>query len=269
MWNTKRGEPVTVTEKEEKFNELVRICHKRVFNIAYRLTGNRQDAEDATQDAFLRVYRGLDDFRGESRVFTWIYRIAVNSSLGIKRKLSREYIDSLDEKIDYFKDDIPDEVRKWENDPEQKYLYDSLLETIRRECYHFMTFRLSDEQRAAYVLRVVLGFSLVDISAVLQIDKNTVKARLQRAKANLKKYFSNRCQWTEGDKSCACDTRIGFALSYAPDIINRVLNSPRDPKTDGIVHSTISKIEDIDEIYQSLPLEEHKLELLHRHLKGA
>lgn len=83
---------------------------------------------------------------------------------------------------------------RWERDPEKRYFYEELLREINRECYHFMTFRLTDEQRVVYILWVVLNFSLDDIIAIIQIDNSTVKTRLQRAKSNLRSYFRSRCQ---------------------------------------------------------------------------
>lgn len=251
------------------FDTLLKRYSKKVFTLAYRITGNRQDAEDITQETFLQVHRGLAKFRGESAVYTWIYRIAVNTALRVKRRLDRTYLDSLDEKIEQFKHDIPDEVREWERDPEQRYLYEELQEEIRRACYHFMTFRLTDEQRIVYILRVTLDFTLDEISAILQIDKNTVKARLQRAKTNLGSYFSGRCQWLGGDSQCSCASRIGFALAFAPDILRRLKNLPPDEATTRTVGSALRQIEDIDEIYRTLPLEPFQTEALERYLKGA
>jgi RNA polymerase sigma-70 factor (ECF subfamily) len=250
-------------------NTLVKSYGRQVYNIAYRITGNRHDAEDVTQETFLQVHRGLDSFRGDSSIYTWIYRIAVNASLQTKRRLNKSYLDSLDETIAQFKDDIPEEVRQWENDPEKRYLYDELLEEVRRACYHFITFRLSDEQRVVYVLRVVLDFSLDDISAILQIDKNTVKARLQRAKANLGSYFSGRCQWIEGAGDCSCESRLGFALSFAPEILKRLKQRPLDEDMKATVRSTLRNVQGVNEIYRSLPLEQYQTEELESYLKGA
>jgi RNA polymerase sigma-70 factor (ECF subfamily) len=250
--------------------ELVERYGRRVYNLAYRLIGNRQDAEDVAQETFLQVYRGMDKFRGESDVYTWIYRIAVNNCLQIKRRLSRVYIDSLDEKIDQFKHDIPAEVEDWERDPEKKYLYDELLCWIRQECHHFMAFRLTDEQRVVYILRMVLHFSLDDISAIVQVDKTTVKARLQRAKNNLRSYFRSRCQWIPGgENTCSCHSRIGFALAYAPDILKRLRNDDQSGVTRELIRSTLQNIRSVDDVYGNLPLENYQTELLLRYLKDS
>jgi RNA polymerase sigma-70 factor (ECF subfamily) len=259
-----------MTMEKPSIECLVQDYGQKVYNLAYRLIGNRQDAEDITQETFLQVYRGLDGFRGESAIYTWIYRIAVNACLQAKRRLNRAYIDSLDEKIEQFKHDIPAEVSDWENDPEKRHLYDELLHTIQQECFHFMSFRLTDEQRVVYILWVVLDFSLDDISTILQIDKGTVKARLQRAKANLRSYFQSRCQWIlEGEHTCSCHSRIGFALAIAPEIMQRLRNYEQHGGTKELVHSTLQSIENIDETYQSLPIEDYQSDMLIRYLKEA
>jgi RNA polymerase sigma-70 factor (ECF subfamily) len=255
--------------KKYSIEHLLETYGKKVYNLAYRVTGNKQDAEDVTQDTFLQVYTSLDSFRGESKIYTWIYRIAINNSIKVKRKLNKEYIDSLDQKIELFKDDIPDEVKRWESDPEKRYLYNELLREIRCECYYFMTFRLTEEQRIAYILRVVLAFSLEDISAILQVEKNVIKARLQRAKANLCSHFSGRCQWFADESGCSCESRIGFALAYMPDLMKRLRNYPYDRNYEKIVRSSINRIRDIDEIYESFPLESYQTKALEHYIKGT
>ena len=238
------------------FTSLVKEHRKKIYNLAFRITGNRHDAEDVTQETFLQAYRSRDRFRGDSAVYTWIYRIAVNASLQIKRKLNKAYIDSLDETILQYKDDIPENVRKWQNDPETRYIYDELLEEVQRACFHFIISRLTDEQRVVYVMRILLGFSLDDIATILEINKNTVKARLQRAKTALGSYFKGRCQWIEDGGDCSCESRLGFALAYAPEIAQKLKNRPPDRNLKYVMQTTLDGIGDIDEIYRRLPMEE-------------
>jgi RNA polymerase sigma factor (sigma-70 family) len=254
--------------KDQNIDVLVRDYGKKVYNLAYRLLGNRQDAEDITQETFMQIHRSLTGFRGESAIYTWIYRITVNNCLQVKRRLNKVYIESLDEKIEQFKHDIPEDVSHWENDPEKRYLYDELLRTIQSECYHFMTFRLTDEQRVVYILRVVLNFSLEDISRILQVNRGIVKARVQRAKNNLRSYFSRRCQWILGDESpCSCKSRIGFAQAYAPDILKNLRNYERSDKTENPLRSTLGSIGNVDEVYKNLPDEDFRSDVLMRYIQ--
>ena len=239
-----------------------------IYNLAYRITGNRQDAEDVTQETFLHVHRGLDGFRGDSAVHTWIYRIAVNASLQVKRRLTRAYMDSLDESILEFADEIPDDVRGWRDDPETRYIYDELLAEIRRACFHFVTFRLTDPQRVAYIMRTTLGFSLDEIAGILQVSKNTVKARLHRAKTALRSYFTGRCQWVDGG-DCSCESRLGFGLSAAPEILHRLRNHPPDENMQSLIRTSLEGITDISDIYRQLPTMDIEAEALKRYLQGV
>lgn len=258
---------MSTSQADRAVDTLVRKYGQKVYNIAYRITANHHDAEDVTQETFIQVHRNLHKFRGESTPYTWIYRIAVNASLQRRRQADKAYIDGLDATILEFRDDLPDDVRHWQNDPETRYIYDQLLSEVQQACYHFITFRLTDEQRIVYVLRVILGFSLDDIAEILDLDKNTVKARLQRAKASLKSYFSGRCQWIEGGGDCSCESRLGFALSAAPEIIQRVRNHPPDRSTKQVVRDTLAEVDNIDTVYSRLPTLTYQVRALEYYLK--
>ena len=118
-------------------------------------------------------------------------------------------------------------------------------------------------------MRAMFGFSLEDIANILEISKNTVKARLHRAKAALGSYFSGRCQWVEGGGDCSCESRLGFALAAAPEIIQRLRNHPPDKKMKSIMRTTLREIDDIDDVFRKIPLEEYETEALQRYVREA
>jgi RNA polymerase sigma-70 factor (ECF subfamily) len=171
--------------------------------------------------------------------------------------MSKAYVESLDEKIEMFKEDITEEVQAWYSTPEKAAYISELLREIRHGCLHFLTFRLPENQRIVYVLRNVLDFSYNEISEIIGISENVIKARLNRARANLVEYFGNRCQWLNEDSSCTCKTRIGFALAYDPEILKRVNAQALEA---GIVSK--SELESvykpsIDELYRKFPMIEY------------
>ena len=84
---------------DDKFSLLVDKYQHRVYNQAYRMLGNSEDAEEAAQDVFLRIYRSIDTFRGESKITTWIYRITSNVCINRLRKMQLE-VTSIDEPLD-------------------------------------------------------------------------------------------------------------------------------------------------------------------------
>jgi RNA polymerase sigma factor (sigma-70 family) len=244
---------------KDKYNidMLIREYGKKVFNLAYRITGDTQDAEDVTQETFLQVYRKLDTFKGKSHIYTWIYKIALNNSLQVKRRLTRVYMDSLDEKIELFSEEIPNEVKAWEADPEKRYYFDELTEEIRSQCFYFMSFRLTDEQRAVYILKNVMSLPIKAIAEVLDVEENVVKSRLHRAKKNLIEYFRNNCGCVCEDNKCSCRSRIGFALAYAPQLLDQVRSRAYDSRTKKMIKETVKGIPDIDLVYKNLRMHEY------------
>jgi RNA polymerase sigma-70 factor (ECF subfamily) len=251
------------------FNTIVETHSSRVFNLAFRVTGNRQDAEDVVQDTFLQVFRGLGRFRGESELSTWIYRIALNASLKVKRKIGdAASLDKLDERILAMADEIPDEVRSWFADPSKAALVQALLSEINQGCLHFMTFRLTDEQRVVYIMRAILEFSYEEIARVLEVPESVVKARLHRAKAKLEKYFTARCQWLNPENpGCTCQSRVGFAIALDPEILRRVrMNALGSPETAQFAGFVSRQVESISELYEKLPPLRYKAETVKRYL---
>lgn len=240
------------------FTEIVEKYGRKVFNLAFRITGSRQDAEDVAQETFLQVFRGLDGFRGESGISTWIYRIALNNCLKLKRKMNRAYVDSLDENVAYFKDDIPLEVQEWYEDPEKAAYISQLLAEIRQGCMQFLSFRLPEGQRVAYILRNVLDFNYEEIAGILGIDENTVKARLNRARKNLVEFFGDRCQWLTEDGTCSCKTRIGFALAYDTEMLKRV---KEQAALSGITQKDGKELYDIDGLFKQFPEIQYKYKI--------
>ena len=235
------------------FEQVVTKYADKVYTLAYRITGNSFDAEDVVQETFLQVHKSLDRFRGDSSIFTWIYRIALNTGLRTRQRLARGFFDSLDEAASAYENDVPDDVTRWRRDPESRYIYEELLSELQRACLHFVTCSLTDEQRSAYVLRAMLGFSLDDIARILEVNKNTVKARLHRAKAALKAYFSGRCQWAPESGDCSCESKLGFALTAAPEIIHKLRNHPPDPETRAVIRATLRDATDDEAVRRLFP----------------
>jgi RNA polymerase sigma-70 factor (ECF subfamily) len=253
---------------DRDIDTLIERHSKRVFNLAFRVTGNRQDAEDVVQETFLRVFQGLAGFRGECTISTWIHRIALNASLKVKRKLDASYLESLDEKIEAFSEDIPAEVQDWFDDPHKAVYLQALLTEVNQGCLHFMAFRLTDEQRIPYVMYTILRFTYREIADVLEISEGVVKSRLHRAHAALEKFFSSRCQWLNpAHSSCTCKSRVGFALAYDPELLGRIrLKARATPADPALIEFLRRQVDQISDLYIGLPHLVYKAEGLKRYL---
>jgi len=166
------------------FEELVHRYERKIQRLTMNITRNREDAEDAMQDAFLKAYAHLDSFKEESRFYTWLVRIAANESLMRLRKRRPNQV-SLDEPIEGEDDLIPREIEDWGPSPEQRYAQSELhgiLDEVIDE--------LDPDYRSVFVLRDVEELSTEETAAVVGISVAAVKSRLLRARLKLRQKLS-------------------------------------------------------------------------------
>jgi RNA polymerase sigma-70 factor (ECF subfamily) len=167
------------------FEQLVEAYDQKLYNMAYRMMGNREDARDMTQEAFLRAYRSLDGFREESSFSTWIFRIAKNACLDRIRKRSQVQAVSIDEPIQTEEGQVQRELPSELGDPEEYAEQQELSAVV-----HSALQELTDEYRTAVVLRDLQGFSYNEIAEVMEVSLGTVKSRIYRGRQALKEVLS-------------------------------------------------------------------------------
>ena len=171
------------------FEQLVKRYDRKLLRIAQSVTHNREDSQDAVQEAFLKAFQNLGEFREDSQFSTWLIRITVNQSLMKLRKQRAAREASLDEDFQAVGDIFPMEVTDWAPNAEQLYwaseLRDILIKTLEE---------LSPILRTVFVLRDIEGLSIDQTAEVLNVSHTAVKARLWRGRLQLRerlnKYFS-------------------------------------------------------------------------------
>lgn len=159
------------------FESIILNYQDRIYNLCLYMLGNRHDAEDAAQDTFLKAYRGLNDFKPNASLYTWLYRIAVNTCIDYKRK---PLFDSLFRRSDTGEEVViehPSDSPSPEKDYESKQIQNALQEALRK---------LSPKLRAVIVLKEMEGLSYEEIADTLDISTGTVKSRISRARDELK-----------------------------------------------------------------------------------
>ncbi|MCG3120054.1 MAG: ECF RNA polymerase sigma factor SigW [bacterium] len=157
------------------FRELVENHKRALFNLAYDLLGNAQDAEDISQEAFIKVYHSIGDFRGDARLGSWMYRIVVNLCLNRRRKKAWSEM----ELRESFEDDAthaPTPTSDHEANPEKTTEAEMIRQHLRRALD-----LLSPQQKTIFVLRHDDDLPLAEISKILKISEGTVKSQLFRA----------------------------------------------------------------------------------------
>lgn len=154
------------------FERVVRTHYERVFRLCLRMTGSPADAEDLTQDTFLRIHRKAAHFRGDSDLSTWIYRIAYNQCLDHLRRRRRRPADSLDGYEESGRS-LPDPA----SGPEEHAFARVEAQRVRAALAS-----LPEEYRAVVILREIEDLSYEQIAAVLRCPVGTVRSRLARGR---------------------------------------------------------------------------------------
>jgi RNA polymerase sigma-70 factor (ECF subfamily) len=164
----------------DAFAELQRFYSRNLYRTIYRITKNREDAEDVLQETFLRAYLALDAFEGRSTFYSWLTRIAINTALMLLRKHRVRCEVSYDHNHDS-EDDLPHlEIRDSGPDPEQIY--------VRRQRYAGMLLAIENLEpmlRGAVQIQMADECTLQEIARTLDISVSAVKTRLHRARVQL------------------------------------------------------------------------------------
>src|SRR5580692_1990971 len=168
------------------FEQLVKRYDRKLFRIAHSVTHNREDSQDAVQEAFLKAFQDSGRFRGDSQFSTWLIRITVNQSLMKLRKQRSVREVSLDEDFQTDGDILPIEVADWAPNPEERYRTSELRDILAK-----MLEDLQPILRTVFVLRDIEGLSIVETAEVLDLTHTAVKARLWRARLQLRERLNN------------------------------------------------------------------------------
>ena len=168
----------------DAMNEIITFYQKLVYGIACSMLRDRDEALDASQEVFIKIYRKIGEFRFDSSFSTWVYRITKNTVTDICRQKSRRAETALEDTVNGDGEcRIPDSSLPIEEIAEADERKDMLYRAI--DC-------LSENHRAVIVLYHFSGRSYDEIAGILGIEVGTVKSRLNRAKTELKKILSER-----------------------------------------------------------------------------
>jgi RNA polymerase sigma-70 factor (ECF subfamily) len=172
--------------ERELFYQLVRPHERAVYLVAYSVLKNEADAEDVAQEAILKAFRSLSDFRGDSRFQHWLVKIALNEARMRYRKRQGEKLQSLDDSPED-EDYVPLQIADWRELPpevlDRKEVREEIQDAIGR---------LSDKYREVLVLRDIEEMTIAETAQILDITEATVKVRLFRARLKLRDQLVER-----------------------------------------------------------------------------
>lgn len=169
----------------EAFNLLLQRYERVVFNFAYRLAGNYDDANDVAQEAFVRAYNAIHTFRGDAAFSTWIFRITTNVFLDEKKRRKNRNYTSLDEVVELEESSVGRQIEDPAPNPEEILTANERTQLIGRAVQS-----LPEHQRTMVVLYHVQHKAYEEIAQIMDLPIGTVKSRLNRARLALKDKLS-------------------------------------------------------------------------------
>jgi RNA polymerase sigma-70 factor (ECF subfamily) len=172
----------------EAFQTLVLRYQDRVYNTAYRLTGDRTLAEDITQEVFFKAFKALKKFQGKSSFSTWLYRIAVNACTSEWRKAGAQ---KRGKEVPFPSPGDDPEGPRWEPAGESENPGEQAERSERNVLVQKAIEDLEEDYRTVVVLRDIEGFSYEEIADIIERPVGTVRSRLHRARSELKEKLKN------------------------------------------------------------------------------
>ena len=170
---------------KDAFEELIVLYEKKVYNICFRMSGNREDALDLSQEVFIKVYRSVKSFKADSMFSTWLYRVTMNVCVDYSRK-TRSQARQISLYSQEGKGGIPIDIPDERFNPEEY----AEKEDRARMVWNAINM-LSPEHKRILILREISGKSYVEIADILEMEEGTVKSRISRARENMRRILSD------------------------------------------------------------------------------
>ncbi|PKM80778.1 MAG: RNA polymerase sigma factor [Firmicutes bacterium HGW-Firmicutes-14] len=241
----------------DHFDQLYRDYYVKVYRLALGLTHKLNDAEDITQETFLRAFRSYHTFREESSFFTWIYRIAVNVANDYMKQRKKLYIYEIAEEAGCSVEELADPHPA--NNPETKLMVNEVM----RYCMAAFTECLPINQRKVFFLAAGLGLPHKLVAEIMDCSVSSVKSSLYRAKNRIVGFMENRCQLVRKSNPCRCEQWVKRGISRGW-ITKECVTNPRPRIT--IPEKVKIYMRDVRDIYKNVYLADND-ETLAKYIK--
>jgi RNA polymerase sigma-70 factor (ECF subfamily) len=201
----------------DAFQTLYDEHYPLVSNLAFKMLGDRADCEDVVQQVFLNISRAIDQFRGESSLKTWIYRITINAcQRWIERRASKR-----DKVVEDFETLLESAGAGPQFGPDDSALPAEVLTLVRDGCYTALAASLPFEQRVVFVFVQMLDWSVEDVANLLEVSVAAVKSRLHRARDSMAAFFEPHCSHLDPSNPCTCLSRLPLCTQIDSELLRR------------------------------------------------
>lgn len=199
---------LAVSGDKHALENVVLSAQQTIYKLAIRFLWHPQDAEDATQEILIKVITGLNTFRGDSHFTTWVYRIASNTLLSLKKKRMEQQMS-----FDEFADDLSHGLADSPPEAGDTLADKRLVEEVKIGCTLAMLMCLDRKHRLAYILGEILELNHAEAATVLAITPAGYRKQLSRARLRIASFMAENCGLSESSNACRCDKRVNTAVA--------------------------------------------------------
>ena len=230
------------------FEAVYRDHYERLFTLAVRMTGNREDAEDVLQTSFLQALQAFPAFRNECAVYTWLYRILLNAARRYVKARRRLPIIAFAERLGMTEDEAFAYVRGFGDSADA-----AVAAMVRESCLQMFMNCMPPRFRAVFTLRSILRFSSAETADILEISENAVGVYLHRARRLAADHYGSRCSLVSPNGACSCRAfasyRRAVGLPGLPEGIAAVVAAEEQAAED--YDREIGTLMDLDRLYRT------------------
>lgn len=236
----------------EKSEIIFNQHRQKIYNLCFRMTGNADDANDITQETFIQAFKSLEKFRGESQIYTWLYRIAKNKCIRFLENKKRSTILSLQELVDKASSPVDNKIPE-----EQKLRY---ILQVKDGCLSGLLRCLSIHQRLAFILNILLHLPISQVASVLGKSENASRVLVHRSKQNIKLFLCKNCSLYDSKNKCRCENLINFSLKQG------WISPDSEPKDIIRAEEEVKALKDVAGLFKTLD-EKHTSEEFNKRFK--
>jgi len=189
------------------FNSIYEEQYGKLFSVAYRLTGRKEDAEDVLQEAFLNAYKSYEEFRGKSMVSTWLYKIVVNCSYKYIKKQKKLPVVDISAGLNMSQNEFFDMIKSYEPVEDEV-----LVNDMRDSCLQLFLKCIPKKQRIAFILKVLLDLPVKEVATIMDTSEAAVKTNVYRARLSMKENMEDKCSYINPENPCYCKNWVAYAI---------------------------------------------------------
>lgn len=245
------GKSETLKDWVDHFDHLYADNYEKLYQLAYRLTGNREDAEDVVQEAWFNAYRSRAQFQGKSSQYTWLFKITLRCAYRfIKKRQKRLPIEDLAARMGISEQEVFSQMKLMT--PVENQV---LIAEMRESCLQMFVHCLPKQQRIAFILKILLGLPCAEVADIMEISEGAVKVNVHRARSHMKENIEGRCSLIKASNPCSCSLWVTYLkVQGKENLITRI--NPANPSAPSLRDRAFAELgfmQKVIRLYDNVP----------------